>query len=328
MAFNTQFLGAPPATTPAVVGVAAVASGYYVLRANGVVDAFGVPAIKASTVEALPVGSTATGIAVDPATGGYWTVSSNGTVDAVNAPFLGQPRIPSGGWGQYPAAVAIAAAPGGSGYYVLRANGVVDAFGTVDRTAPTPTSLPGGAVASALALDPRTGGYYVGIDLTAHGGYLNPLRAVSALVPQEIDQGVDYCGSGPIYALGDAIVVTLYDPGWPSGVFISYRLLSGPAKGHYVYAAENVTPLVRIGQHVTATTVLGIIHDAKTCLETGWAAPPGPPQRAAAYLYYTGRNSTAFGLNFSTLLESLGARPGLPQPNGSPGPLPPGWPTW
>ena len=421
-AYDAPFLGAPPAASPAVTGVVAGAHGvgYYVLRSDGEVNAFGAPSYGSTAAGTLPAGTTATGIALDPATGGYWTVSSNGTVRGFNAPFLGQPRIPSGGWGQYPAAVAIAASPDGTGYYVLRANGVVDAFkatgqgslagrlrygkiapvvavamavdpatggywiatstgnvvgfnapshgspmesahgkysgvpvtalvatndgtgyyvlranGEIDSYGATfrgslaaSKALPMGGLASALALDPSTGGYYVGVDVTPYGGYLNPLRAVTSLVPQEIDQGVDYCASGPVYALGDAVVANLYEPGWPSGVFISYRLTGGPAKGRYVYVAENVTPKVTIGQRVTATTVVGVVHDAKTCLETGWADPPASPERAAAHLFYNGSNSTAYGLNFSALLQKLGARPGLTQPHGSPGALPSNLPSW
>jgi len=421
-AYDAPYLGSPSASNPAVVGAVASASGdgYYVLRSNGEVDAYGAPDYGSPASEGLPLGTTATGIALDAATGGYWVVSSNGTVQGFNAPFLGQPHIPPRGWGQHPAAVAIAAAPDGAGYYVLRANGAVGAYGVKGHgslgghlhygtTAPVvavamavdPTTggywiatstgnvanfdapddgsplagahgryngvpvtalaattdgtgyyvlkangeidsygatlhgslaaskaLSEGGFASALAVDPSTGGYYEAVDVTPLDGYLNPLRAVTSLVPQEIDQGVDYCASGPIYALGDAVVANLYDPGWPSGVFISYRLTGGPAKSRYVYVAENVTPKVVIGEHVTAATVVGVVHDAKTCLETGWADPPASPEHAAGHLEYNGKNSTAYGLNFNSLLQALGARPGLPQPFGPPGPLPSSWPTW
>ncbi len=420
-AFDASNLGAPPPSAPpsapAVVGVAAVASGtgYYALRADGTVDAYGATAY--GSMSALPPGSTATGIALDSATGGYWVVASNGTVQGFNAPFLGQPHIRAGGWGQYPAAVAIAAAPNGAGYFVLRANGAVDAYGVaghgsmhlkygatasvvavgvaVDATtggywiatstgaisnfdapnygsprasdpgtydgvpvtglaatssgtgyyvlrangaidaygAPfhgspaTEKSMPEGGLASAIAVEP-TGGYLVGVDDTPLGGYMNPLRAVTSLLPQEVDQGVDYCAAGPIYALGDGTVVSTYDNQWPSGVFISYRLSNGPAKGLYVYVAENVTPTVTIGEHVTPATIVGVVHDALTCVETGWADPPSYPEHAAAHNEYNGKNSTAYGLNFNTLLEALGSRPGLPQPDGPPGPIPAWWPTW
>jgi hypothetical protein len=418
IAFDATNLGAPPPSAPAVVGVTAGANGtgYYILRADGTVDAYG--ATSYGSMTAPPVGSTATGIALDSSTGGYWVVSSNGTVEGFNAPFLGQPHIRPGGWGQYPAAVAIAAAPSGAGYYILRANGAVDAYGVqshgglhlrygaiapvlavsiaVDSTtggywiatstgevsafdAPsygspfasaggkydgvpvsalastsagtgyyvlrangaidsygatshgspaTQGSMPDGGLASAIALDPTTGGYYVGIDDTPFDGYLNPLRGVTSLLPQEVDQGVDYCASGPIYALGDGTVVSTYDNQWPSGVFISYLLSNGPAKGLYVYDAEDVTPTVTIGEHVTPDTVVGVVHDALTCLETGWADPPSYPERAAAHSEFNGENSTAYGLNFNTLLLALGSRPGLPQPDGPPGPIPASWPTW
>jgi hypothetical protein len=417
-AFDASNLGAPPPSAPAVVGITAGArgTGYYVLRADGEVDAYG--ATSYGSMTALPAGSTATGIALDSSTAGYWAVSSNGTVQGFNAPFLGEPHIRAGGWGQYPAAVAIAAAPRGAGYYVLRANGAVDAYGVpahgslhlkygatapvvavaiaVDPTsggywiatstgeianfdapsygspmssdagkydgvpvtglAATPAgtgydvlhangaidtygatfhgspatekSMPEGGLASAIAIDPTTGGYYVGVGDTPLDGYVNPMRAVTSLLPQEVDQGVDYCASGPIYALGDGTVVSTYDNQWPSGVFISYRLSSGPAKGLYVYVAENVTPTVTIGERVTPATIVGVVHDARTCVETGWADPPSYPERAAAHNEYNGKNSTAYGMNFNTLLQALGSRPGLPQPDGPPGPIPATWPTW
>ncbi|MGC1238908.1 MAG: hypothetical protein WA860_09000 [Acidimicrobiales bacterium] len=421
-AFDAPYSGSPTTTGSAVVAVTAGANGdgYYVLRANGEVDAYGATSYGSLSANSLPVGITATGIALDATTGGYWILSSNGSVKAFNAPSYGETLVPSGGWGQHPAAVAIAAAPSGAGYYVLRANGAVYGYGVKSHgslagplhygaTAPvlavaiavdsatggywiatstggvaafdasgdgvpaTPTTakyngnpvtalaalpsgsgyyvlhangevdgfdapshgsiaasrtLPEGGFASALAIDATTGGYYEAIDDTPLDGYYNPLRGLTSLLPQEVDQGVDYCASGPIYAVGDGVVANVYSSGWPSGVFISYRLTTGPAKGLYVYDAEDVTPTVSVGEHVTPTTIVGQLHDAATCLETGWADPPGPIAHAAAHLEFNGENSTAYGLNFNTLLVALGSRPGLPQPDGPPGPLPTHWPTW
>lgn len=414
--FGTRFYGSPPPGSPVITGIAASGSGpgYYVLRADGEVEGFGVSS-RGSLSRPLPSGVTATGIAVDPSTGGYWVLASDGSVYAFDAPFYGDPRFPSGGWGQYPAAVAIAAAPSGRGYYVLRANGAIDNFGVPSlgslggrlhygATAPvtatglaidpssggywettsvgtvsafhapwlgspltsaggrflgSPTvgiaaaagggyyvlqadgavesfsapqrgSLLGhlalGATAAGIAADPATGGYLVAVAFSTEGGYLDPLRGLTSLVPQEIDQGVDYCGFGPLYPIGPGVVVNTVSSGWPGGGFIAYRLSAGPARGLIVYDAENVTPTVKVGEVVTASTVLGFLHDAGTCLETGWANPT-PPDQAAGRFEYTGSNSTAFGLNFSALLQQLGARPGLPQ-GGPPGPLPTGWPSW
>lgn len=140
---------------------------------------------------------------------------------AYDVPYLGSPPASN------PAVVAVVASAVGDDYYVLRANGVIDNYGTTSRGSfAISKALPEGSFASALAVDPATGGYYEAIDAVPLDGYLNPLRALTSLVPQEIDQGVDYCASGPIYALGDAVVANLYDSQWPSGVFISYRLTS------------------------------------------------------------------------------------------------------
>ena len=418
-AFDAPYSGSPTTSGSAVVAITATATGdgYYVLRADGEVDAYGSTSYGSLSANSLPLGITATGIALDATTGGYWVLSSNGSVTAFNAPSYGEKLVPSGGWGQHPAAVAIAAAPDGTGYYVLRANGAVYGFGVkshgslagtlhytttapvlavaiaVDAAtggywiatstggvaafdapgdgAPAPPVISGnpvtglaalpdgsgyyvlhangavdgvgaashgsialsrimpvGGFASGLAIDSTTGGYYEAVDDTPFDGYYNPLRALTSLWPQEVDQGVDYCASGPIYAIGDGVVANVYSSGWPSGVFISYRLTSGPAKGLYVYDAEDVTPTVSIGERVTPTTIVGRLHDAATCLETGWADPPGPIQHAAAHLEFNGENSTAYGLNFNTLLVALGSRPGLPQPDGPPGALPAHWPTW
>ncbi len=317
---------------PAAVALAPTPDGrgYYVLRANGAIDAFGATA-RPSHAGRLPYGTTApvvaVSIAVDPITGGYWVATSVGGVWAVDAPYDGSPLSTAHGHYNGVATVAIAPLANGGGYDLARANGQVTSYGSAPASVAA-TPLPFGAVVSSLAVDDTTNGYYVALDDATASGYVNPLRAVTSLVPQEIDQGVDYCGFGPLYPLGPAVVVNVYNAGWPSGVFIAYRLLSGLARGRVVYDAENITPLVTRGERVTATTVLGILHDAKTCLETGWANGRLPNGHAAGQFEYDGRNSTAYGLNFSALLSDLGVRPGLPQPGGVPGPLKGNWPTW
>ena len=60
------------------------------------------------------------------------------------------------------------------------------------------------------------------------GGYANPLRAVQILTPERIDQGVDYAGFGPLYAIGDGVVLNTVGSGWPGGTFIAYQLTDGP----------------------------------------------------------------------------------------------------
>jgi murein DD-endopeptidase MepM/ murein hydrolase activator NlpD len=161
------------------------------------------------------------------------------------------------------------------------------------------------------------------------GSYANPLRAINALTPERIDQGVDYSGYGPIYAIGDGVVLSTGNSGWPGGTFISYRLSDGPASGLAVYAAEDIDPLVAVGQSVTAGTVLGTMYEGPDGIETGWADPSGDGVSMANDAgQFSGANSTAFGANFSQLLASLGAPPGVGQNDPPTGSLPPGWPTW
>jgi murein DD-endopeptidase MepM/ murein hydrolase activator NlpD len=160
------------------------------------------------------------------------------------------------------------------------------------------------------------------------GSYANPLRAIRALTPERIDQGVDYSGYGPIYAIGDGVVLSTVNSGWPGGTFISYRLTDGPASGLVVYAAEDIYPLVATGQSVTSGTVLGAMYEGPEGIETGWADPSGDGNSMASDAgQFSGANSTAFGASFSQLLASLGAPAGVFQNDPPTGNLPPGWPT-
>jgi murein DD-endopeptidase MepM/ murein hydrolase activator NlpD len=161
------------------------------------------------------------------------------------------------------------------------------------------------------------------------GTYANPLRAIAALGRDRIDQGVDYRGYGSIYAVGDGVVLSTYNGGWPGGTFISYRLIDGPAAGLVVYAAEDIFPLVVVGQIVSDNTVIGTMYEGPDGIETGWADPSADGVTMARDAgEFFGFNSTAFGTNFSQLLESLGAPPGVTQNEPATGTLPVGWPSW
>jgi hypothetical protein len=160
------------------------------------------------------------------------------------------------------------------------------------------------------------------------GHYANPLRAVRGLSPNRIDQGVDYDGFGPVYALGDGEVLSVVNGGWPGGTFICYRLTDGPASGLVVYVAEDLNPNVQIGESVTPNTVVGSMYGGPYGIETGWAQSSADGDTmAAVYGQYYGGNTTAFGNNFSQLLTSLGAPGGVLQ-NPPTGYLPSGWPSW
>jgi murein DD-endopeptidase MepM/ murein hydrolase activator NlpD len=159
-------------------------------------------------------------------------------------------------------------------------------------------------------------------------GYSNPLRGVAALTPERIDQGVDYCGAGPVYAMGDGTVLSTYNGGWPGGTFITYQLTSGPAAGLVVYVAEDLNPEVSPGQDVTSDTVVGTLYEGPNCMETGWADGGAGDTMAMVAEQFSGANSTAFGLNYSELLQTLGAPAGVLQNPVASGSLPGGWPSW
>jgi len=161
------------------------------------------------------------------------------------------------------------------------------------------------------------------------GTYSNPLRAINGLNPERVDQGVDYSGFGLIYAVGDGVILSTVNSGWPGGTFISYRLTDGPAAGLAVYAAEDIDPMVSVGQAVTPGTALGAMYEGPDGIETGWADPSGDGVSMANDAgQFSGANSTAFGANFSQLLASVGAPAGVMQNNPPTGVLPANWPSW
>ncbi len=163
--------------------------------------------------------------------------------------------------------------------------------------------------------------------------YASPLRSVSDLVPERVDEGVDFSGTGPVYALGDGVVTSAEaeGSGWPGGGWITYQLTDGPDAGLMVYLAEDVTPDVQVGEHVTPATVIGTMFAGADGIETGWAQPGGgdaesdsPP---AGSIGASGPYPTKVGVSFDALLQSLGvpAAPNYTQP--AYGLLPAGYPA-
>jgi hypothetical protein len=143
-------------------------------------------------------------------------------------------------------------------------------------------------------------------------GYRNPLRDVGGLVPERIDMGVDFNGSGPVYALGNAVITnaTGTNFGWPGGGWITYQLTNGPDAGLMVFVAEDITPAVQVGQHVTSSTVIGTMYHGGDGIETGWAQQSGLSAESqlaeAGGIGGGGPFPTRVGVNFEELLRSLG----------------------
>ncbi len=165
-------------------------------------------------------------------------------------------------------------------------------------------------------------------------GYANPLRAVSGLLPERIDMGVDFGGSGPVYALGDAVITnaTGSSTGWPGGGWITYRLTSGRDAGLSVYLAEDVRPTVTVGQRVSSSTVIGNMFNGSAGIETGWAMPDGSSAESqlpvAGGISGNGPFPTAVGLNFEELLNKLGVSTAPNRYIAASGLLPAGYPSW
>jgi hypothetical protein len=157
--------------------------------------------------------------------------------------------------------------------------------------------------------------------LLAASGYLNPLRGIAGLVPERVDEGVDFGGTGPIYAIGPAVILTSAgNAGWPGGGWITYQLTSGPAKGLMVYVAEDVTATVQPGQKVTSSTVIANMWAGGDGIETGWAAQDSSNAESALAeaggIGGGGPYPTQIGVDFDVLLQSLGvpAAPNASQP--------------
>jgi hypothetical protein len=314
-AFHAPFEGSAGAIhlNRPIVGMATTpgGKGYWLVASDGGIFSYGDAKFHGSTGN-LHLVQPIVGMAATSDGRGYWLVAADGGIFT-----FGDARYHGSTGGKPPAqaVIGMAAEPDGAGYWLATAAGAVYAFG--DAT----------SFGSA-----QPGGSFVGIVLES-GGYQNPLRSLTKVTPERVDQGVDYAGAGPIYAIGDGTVLNTTNAGWPGGAFITYQLSDGRAKGDIVYVAENVKPEVTIGQEVTPHTVLGILIDSYPNLETGWADPPGDGESLARaegqWSTYDDQHDvpTAYGENFSQLLASLGAEPGISHaaPDGT---VPPGWPTW
>jgi hypothetical protein len=186
--------------------------------------------------------------------------------------------------------------------------------------------------AGALGVQARLQPEVVSTGVAVAPVYLNPMRGVSDLVLERIDQGVDFSGAGPVYALGDGVVINANAdyPGWDGG-WITYQLTNGPDAGLVVYAAEDITPTVQAGQEVTPLTVIGDMFEGGEGIEMGWSQPNG--QNAESQLTVAGGIGgagpfpTMVGLNFDKLLQSVGVPPAPNATEPASGQLPANYPA-
>jgi len=154
----------------------------------------------------------------------------------------------------------------------------------------------------------------------APGQYANPLAHARNVVGQRIDMGVDYDGTGPIDAIGNAHVTfagTHIGGGWTCSTSVNggvvYELTDGPDQHKYVYVTEDVTPTVKAGQTVRAGQPIATFASAGAsgCIETGWSSGPGPSPIALQDGGFGDGSGcaawrTAAGDNMSDLIHALG----------------------
>jgi hypothetical protein len=120
--------------------------------------------------------------------------------------------------------------------------------------------------------------------------------------------------------------------GWPGGGWVSYQLTDGPDAGLVVYVAEDVTPTVQVGQHVSSATVIANMYNGGDGIETGWAAAQTSltaesQMPEAGGIGAGGPFPTMVGLSFDGLLQSLGVPASPGAGTSGYGTLPAGYPA-
>lgn len=140
--------------------------------------------------------------------------------------------------------------------------------------------------------------------------FKNPIG--KGLTPERVDMGVDFGGSGPLYALGHGQITQVYTSGsgWPGGGWIGLKL----DDGREVYYAEDIKPAVKAGQTVNAGQLIGHATGGSSGIEVGWASGQGTGTEAAALGQQKlgqshgdpGAFPTAMGVDMAHLIHSLG----------------------
>lgn len=89
------------------------------------------------------------------------------------------------------------------------------------------------------------------------------------------DQGVDYKGKGIVPALDQGLITDIgtthiVETGNKTWHYVIYRLQSGPYKGRYVYAVENIKPTVHVGENVAKGQEIAFAPGNYPWTETGF----------------------------------------------------------
>jgi hypothetical protein len=159
--------------------------------------------------------------------------------------------------------------------------------------------LLGAALATALLALSSAGA-------SAASAYKNPFAGDSYVVGRT-DMGVDIClqPGEPIRAVGDGVVTGITRNWFDREPYLWYELSDGPDAGDYVYVAEQIHHLLRIGQHLRAGQPVARFAKSGTCIETGWSADDGWTLAQVTTGYHEGQVTKA-GVSFARFLMSLG----------------------
>lgn len=146
-----------------------------------------------------------------------------------------------------------------------------------------------------------------------------------------IDQGIDFTGQGPLYALAPGTITReqTSGSGWPGqGALIVEQLTGGPAKGKSVYYAEDLSPAagIAVGSVVGQGTQLATATGSGLApgVEVGWAQASGspvaplPPPRPASQFTPEGQSFLAFVGTGGGVNTGFNTIAGLPGAHGSP----------
>jgi murein DD-endopeptidase MepM/ murein hydrolase activator NlpD len=134
--------------------------------------------------------------------------------------------------------------------------------------------------------------------------YVSPFLSATT---GRIDQGVDFTGTGPIAAVGDAEILATGAPGWPEGGGVLYKLLSGQRAGQIIFVYEGVAATVHAGQHVSAGDQIATFVPGGS-IEMGFADASGVP---LSHGEYNEGEETQWGREMASFLTSIGGASGL-----------------
>jgi murein DD-endopeptidase MepM/ murein hydrolase activator NlpD len=248
--------------------------------------------------------ATQEGVVVDYSDNLAYLVSSPGAV--TQQVLVGPFRLPMGKWFTLQVRQLLGSPPSAwSRVYVN--NRLVGSSSTTTLTTDQVDEVSYGIV--QLTPPAQAGSVSIEFDQALAGvytGYSNPFSG-QQYITGRTDMGVDFCLKlgAPIRAIGDGVVVGISPDWFRYQPYLWYQLVDGPYAGHYVYVAEQITRLPRIGTTLNAGQPIARFKRRGTCIETGWSAADGATLAQATTGYHEGQITRA-GVSFARFLMTLG----------------------